>query len=228
MQTDPWRWLQTDRATPWWNMAFDEAMLHYANSFGLPVIRFYTWEGSPGSFGYFQKIRDVESMTSIRPLVRRCSGGGLVDHSQDWTYSVAVPAAHPWWRKTAEDSYRDMHRWCADGLRSLGIEATLAPDPIHAGPGQCFIGAERNDLLIDGRKVAGAAQRRNRHGLLIQGSIQNIDSRSLYPEWIQSMVRSCPGQAEPWTGWQQDKEFTATVKHLHDTRYTSDSWQRRR
>lgn len=227
-----WRWLVTPPASASWNMAFDEALLLHANSRGTSVLRFYSWIGNPATFGYFQHIEDIERMTSDRPLVRRCSGGGLVPHTSDWTYSVAVPVSDPWWGKPAEDSYRDIHQWCVHALGSIGFSATLAPAPDMAGPGQCFVGAEKNDILFEGRKIGGAAQRRNRDGLLIQGSIQCSGTRlpGSPSDWIQAMIQSAPVpvSANPWDDWQQDTHFTDRVGSLANEKYGSDQWNRRR
>jgi lipoate-protein ligase A len=54
----------------------------------------------------------------------------------------------------------------------LNVAATLAAESQKEIPGQCFAGPEKADLLWQGRKIAGAAQRRSRTGLLIQGSVQ--------------------------------------------------------
>jgi lipoate-protein ligase A len=95
-----------------------------------------------------------------------------VPHDRDWTYSVAVPPGHFWYALSAEESYRRIHEWLRDGFARLGVETALSPCCVKEIPGQCFIGAEKHDLLWHGKKIAGAAQRRNKLGLLIQGSVQ--------------------------------------------------------
>lgn len=152
-------------------MAVDQALLERASGLGRPVLRLYSWDRPAASFGYSQRIDVVETLTPLRPLVRRTTGGGVVPHDADWTYSVTVPPDHFWYGLSAVDSYERMHAWLRSAFRWIGFEAVLAPCCDPAGPGQCFVGAEKYDLLYRGRKVAGAAQRRNRLGLLIQGSI---------------------------------------------------------
>src|SRR5207244_2456422 len=88
------------------NMAWDEALLETAPSLGQPVLRFYGWTEAAASFGYFQKYAAVEPMTVLRPLVRRPTGGGLVPHASEWTYSLVFPPWHPWYALTAVESYR--------------------------------------------------------------------------------------------------------------------------
>jgi lipoate-protein ligase A len=153
-------------------MACDEALLESVAAVGRPILRFYSWAAPAASFGYFQAYADVSAMTALRPLVRRPTGGGLVPHEADWTYSVTIPPGDPWHQCKAIDSYRRMHEWLQAAFESQGIAAQLAAARVVDGPGQCFLGAEQYDLVRAGLKLAGAAQRRRRDGLLIQGSVQ--------------------------------------------------------
>lgn len=157
---------------PAWNMAVDEALLATSTLREHPVLRFYGWTEPAATFGYFQHHAEVESRTRLRPLIRRPTGGGIVPHDRDWTYSLAVPPGHPWHRLRAVDSYRTMHEWIVRAFAEISITAELAPCCRKDVPGACFEGYEQFDVLWQGRKIAGAAQRRNQLGLLIQGSIQ--------------------------------------------------------
>ena len=169
------------------NMALDEALLENAISIGRPVLRFYGWTEPAASFGYFQKYADVERWTLLRPLIRRPTGGGLVPHDADWTYSLVVPPTEPWYELSATESYRRMHEWIRAAFEKIGIATELAPCCRKALPGQCFAGHEKYDVLWHERKVAGAAQRRNRRGLLIQGSMQPPPVQVLRTDWEQAM-----------------------------------------
>jgi lipoate-protein ligase A len=153
-------------------MALDEALLENAAATGAPVLRFYGWTEPAATFGYFQKYSEVEKTTHLRPLIRRPTGGGIVPHDTDWTYSFAVPPDHEWHSISAEESYRRVHEWLRLSFAELKVETELAPCCKKSLPGQCFVGYEKFDLLWHGRKIAGAAQRRNKLGMLIQGSIQ--------------------------------------------------------
>ena len=153
-------------------MALDEALLQAAPRLGQPVLRFYSWTEPAASFGYFQKYAEIERMTPLRPLVRRPTGGGLVPHDADWTYSLVFPPGDEWYSLTATDSYRRVHEWIQAAFARLDLATELAPACSKALPGQCFQGYEMFDVLWRGQKIAGAAQRRTRDGLLIQGSVQ--------------------------------------------------------
>ena len=154
------------------NMALDEALLEAMPRLQKPVLRFYGWTEPAASFGYFQKFAEVERTTLLRPLVRRPTGGGIVPHDADWTYSLAFPAGHEWHELKAVESYQRVHERIQHAFAKLDVPTELAPCCKKSLPGQCFVGHEKSDLLWHGKKIAGAAQRRTRDGLLIQGSIQ--------------------------------------------------------
>ena len=153
-------------------MAWDETLLESVARLTSPVLRFYGWTEPAATFGYFQKFADVEGMTKLRPLIRRPTGGGLVPHDADWTYSLAFPPGNPWYELKAVESYRRAHEWVRAAFARSSLVTELSPCCRKEVPGQCFIGAEQFDVLWQDRKIAGAAQRRTRDGLLIQGSIQ--------------------------------------------------------
>jgi lipoyl(octanoyl) transferase len=199
------------------NMAFDLALLESAPDRGRPVLRFYGWTQPAASFGYFQRLQDVERLTQLRPLVRRPTGGGLVPHDADWTYTLCFPPTHPWYALRATQSYERVHSWICSAFRRLNVDTSLAPATRREAPGQCFVGAERNDLLWHGRKIAGAAQRRNRAGLLIQGSIQPPPVPLVKIDWQQAM---CDVASQQWAvSWEplphDGSLLDRTVAHTH-------------
>jgi lipoyl(octanoyl) transferase len=167
-----WLLVNSRKCDAAFNMALDEALLESVSRLGKPVLRFYGWTEPAATFGYFQKFSEVAAATNLRPLIRRPTGGGIVPHDADWTYSAVFPPGHEWHSLKAEASYRRVHDWLRLAFAELKIETELAPCCKTSLPGQCFAGHEKFDLLWRGKKIAGAAQRRNRLGLLIQGSIQ--------------------------------------------------------
>src|SRR5437870_1278746 len=117
-ETTPSSWflLQSGPGSFAFNMALDEALLEAMPRLGKPVLRFYSWTEPAASFGYFQKFRDVEQLTLLRPLVRRPTGGGLVPHADDWTYSLVFPAGGEWFSLKAPESYRRVHEWVREAF----------------------------------------------------------------------------------------------------------------
>lgn len=186
--------LDTGRGAPPWNMALDEALLAEAPNHRTPVLRFYGWSEPAVTFGYFQHYAEVSQLTRIRPLIRRPTGGGIVPHLADWTYSLAIPPEHPWYALRATESYRTMHAWIVAAFARLGVPTELAPCCRKEVPGQCFVGYEQFDVLWHGRKIAGAAQRRNKAGLLIQGSVQPPPPGLERAQWQTAMLDVLPPQ----------------------------------
>ena len=186
-------WLRFDSGanTPAYNMALDEALLENATTLGQPVLRFYDWTEPCATFGYSQKIDQIEAATKLRPLIRRCTGGGLAPHNGDWTYSLIFPPDHEWTRLAATESYQRTHKLLQAAFEKIGVETELAKSCLRPKPGECFEGHELHDLLWNDKKVAGAAQRRNRRGLLIQGSIQQTGDWA-HTNWQDCLSQGCP------------------------------------
>src|SRR5690349_5464521 len=99
-----WKILDTGEGDGAWNMALDEALLEAAATIGGPVMRFYGWTEPAATFGYFQKFEEIAAWTTLRPLIRRPTGGGLVTHDADWTYSVIIPPGTDWYAAKALES----------------------------------------------------------------------------------------------------------------------------
>src|SRR5216117_2340483 len=104
MSSHPWYLLRSGPCAPDFNMALDESLLQAMPRLGKAALRFYGWIQPAASFGYFQKYHIVEQMTTLRPLVRRPTAGGLVPHDSDWTYSLTFPAYHEWYGFSATES----------------------------------------------------------------------------------------------------------------------------
>jgi lipoate-protein ligase A len=166
------------------NMSIDEVLLEQAI---VPTIRFYRWDHPALSFGYFGKFADVADYEAERDVVRRWTGGGIVFHGDDLTYSIIIPASAEFFAASPRWIYAAIHSALRDALSANGEPAELASvaGVADAGAavgdrgynGACFANPVQADVLVNGRKVAGAAQRRTRRGLLQQGSIQLATGR---------------------------------------------------
>lgn len=210
-------------------MALDEALLEAMPRVQKPVLRFYGWAEKAASFGYFQKFSDIERATVLRPLVRRPTGGGLVPHDADWTYSLAFPTDHEWYSVSAVESYRRAHDWIRAAFAKLEIPTELAPCCRKSEPGQCFAGYEKFDLLWHGKKIAGAAQRRNKLGLLIQGSVQPPPLSLKRGDWEMAM-RSAGAEmfGAQWAEWSLDDALNQRVAELVAQKYFQKSYNEKR
>jgi len=161
------------------NMALDFLLLQRYPHAAAIRFRHYEWRGPAFTFGFGQKLGWVRGQlppAERLDLCRRPTGGGIVDHRRDWTYALVIPREHAWWEARASESYHTVHACLAGALRELGQPASVKTqtEPAEsAGPGVCFERAELYDVVHDrtGEKIAGAAQKRNKLGLLLQGSI---------------------------------------------------------
>jgi len=210
-------------------MAVDEAMLESSASLGRPVLRFYGWTEPAATFGYSQAYAEIARWTKLRPLIRRPTGGGLVPHDADWTYSLVFPPNHPWHALKAVESYRRAHEWLQQAFARVDVAAALASCGQKSVPGQCFAGAERFDLIHGGRKIAGAAQRRNRLGLLVQGSVQPAGIPAKRTDWESAMLDgfSFVGQVA-WAGLNLDLRLRQRIGELVQEKYGQPAYNERR
>jgi lipoate-protein ligase A len=244
-----WLLLNSGKCAPALNMALDEALLASASRLGQPVLRFYGWAEPAATFGYFQRYADVERATPLRPLIRRPTGGGIVPHDADWTYSFVVPPGHEWYLLKAEESYRRIHAWIQSAFARMEIETGLAPSrrkseidsalrtPHSALPTACFVGHEKHDLLWRGKKIAGAAQRRNQLGLLIQGSVQPPPfqkteggrQKAERADWENSMCRIAQKQfGVRWQALLSDAALQAHAGELARQKYSQPAYNCKR
>jgi lipoate-protein ligase A len=146
-------------------MALDETMLRLADR---PTLRVYRWAKSEVTFGYPQRWEDALAFAGGRPLTRRCTGGGFVEHGADVTISLAVPAGDPFARLSPAETYARIHAALA---RALGGTKLAGAEDCRPGAA-CFASPAQHDLMANGRKILGGAQRRSREGFLYQGSLQ--------------------------------------------------------
>ena len=151
------------------NMAVDEIILRGVRE---PTLRVYRWLRPAVSFGYFEKISVVENGHPHGELVRRWTGGGIVPHGEDFTYSLFVPAGARFLQMRAADSYCAIHACVAAAMRGSGMQVAVADTDAPKVSQACFENPVRHDVLMGERKIAGAGQRRTHFGLLHQGSIQ--------------------------------------------------------
>jgi len=216
------------------NMAIDEALLQCLT---VPAVRFYRWQSPALSFGYFGRFADVANYEGNRDLVRRWTGGGIVFHGEDLTYSILVPANDVTFAESSMWIYENVHRALCDALGETRRHAILAEGDdfgrfsstiaasragISDASYNCFTTPVRADVMIDGRKVAGAAQRRTRRGLLQQGSIQGTDiGNGLAERFAQALSANCCER-------KVDEEILKLAQKLAQQKYGTESWLRKR
>jgi lipoate-protein ligase A len=194
MEKEIWRFIDTDNGSASFNMALDEALLEW-NSQGKipPVIRFYGWNPATLSIGYFQKAEKEINLAEVKKqglgFVRRPTGGRAVLHEHELTYSVIVSEEHPKMPKTVTEAYRVISEGILKGFHNLGLEAYFSV-PITDEDREslkspqssvCFDASSWYELVVEGRKVAGSAQTRQKGVILQHGSILlDLDEDKLF------------------------------------------------
>jgi lipoate-protein ligase A len=201
------------------NMAVDEALLGRAVA---PILRFYRWRRPSLSFGYFGRYAEVAIEASQREIVRRWTGGGIVPHGGDLTYSIVIPASHPWFARSSLEIYAALHEAMRTALEANGVVATLANAVDPRISEACFVNAVRADVISNGQKIAGAAHRRTRTGLLHQGSIQRGDLPSRFRDDFARVL---------WERFERKTfppEVSERANTIAEAKYATSEWLRRR
>ncbi len=173
-----WRLIYDKPAIGAINMAVDEAIL-WSVSVGLtpPTLRLYAWNPPCLSLGYAQRIADVDLHRAEQlgwHIVRRPTGGRAILHTNELTYSIAVPLGHPLAAGSVVDSYRRISRALITALHRLGIspQADKRADNYKAAVGPvCFEVPSHYEITVNGRKLIGSAQVRRRNGILQHGTL---------------------------------------------------------
>ena len=162
------------------NMALDESMLDRIPPGITAMVRVYRWSEPTLSLGHFQTMPpdDTEAWCHL-PRVTRKTGGGAIVHHHEMTYCLAVASSSTAGKKGHSDKlYRAVHNSIVEALRDLGCNAQLSEtctcnrdSAIGSSPFLCFDRRSPVDVVIDGKKIAGSAQRRTNRGLLQHGSV---------------------------------------------------------
>ena len=224
------------------NMALDFLLLQRYPEPTAPRFRHYEWRGQAFTFGFSQKIEFVRAnwpAGETVDLCRRPTGGGIVDHRNDWTYALVLPRGHSLYDARATQSYRVVHECLAEALRALGqpAEVKMACEPCASDPGVpgedlaktgvCFQRAELYDVVnaATGAKIAGAAMKRNKHGQLFQGSIEKASVGPVDWDDFEARFTTALGRAlgnepreTPWPELHEDEVAGLTEQ------YSSAEW----
>jgi lipoate-protein ligase A len=181
-----WRLVETDppSRSGAFNMGLDAALLESVERGGLPALRFYAWDPPCLSFGRNQPVRGRFDATTIRAsgigLVRRPTGGGAVLHDRELTYAAVLPVGALGSPRAAHEA---INRALVTGLRLLRVPAELSPrrrtataaagagGGVRRDPDICFQAASPGEVVIDGRKLIGSAQRCRQRNILQHGSL---------------------------------------------------------
>lgn len=222
-QTLQWWCDPVERSGPA-NMAIDQWLLE---TVAVPTLRVYHWQPGWGSLGYF--IPHKQAMEAFPGLswVRRWSGGGTVDHRNDWTYTLVVPLGESLAETRGAESYRIVHEALAAVLGLEGRRIQLSGGDGGEANLPCFQNPVCHDLVDEqGNKIAGAGQRRSRHGLLHQGSVSGKPDREqslVRTERLAQVLAAKSQQMRLPPGWPDEAEICR-----RSMRYETADWTHRR
>jgi len=215
------------------NMARDAERLERAASERLhePVLRLFTFDPPGITLGRAQDpARELDLAALTRAGVSwatRPTGGRAIWHEEEWTFSLVTPLGPGGWADSAAAAYERTGRLFAAALQRLGVPAVLAPGSPR-GPGApraragaappCFASTARHEILLEGRKLAGIAQRVSRGALLQQGSVLLGESHTRLAEFVPAPDReglrrelgATAATAGPWLGPDR------SLARLHD------------
>ncbi len=160
-----------------WNMAVDDYLFQSLTDEPQTFLRFYSWKNPTVSLGYSQKAPEVADVEFCKKngidIVRRMTGGKLVLHHKEVTYSLASSDMDVF-TATLNDSYRLISEALMAGLKKMGIAPSLASPPPQEyvrGNLPCFSYPSRNEVEVQGKKIIGSAQKRVGPKFLQHGSI---------------------------------------------------------
>ncbi|WP_456380737.1 lipoate--protein ligase family protein [Hydrogenimonas sp.] len=196
MKLPKWRLIVNEEVSAAWNMAVDEALLRLFRPGDTPILRFYRWNPAL-SFGRFSKPAESVDLDLMEKrgvaCVRRITGGGILIHGGDISYSLVLPSSFAK-EHGVKGSYRHLCRFLIRFYEKLGLSAAFAGDSglPESRSRICLAGREAYDIVIDGEKIGGNAQRHTREAMLQHGSIplrydyERFESLFLAPSGLES------------------------------------------
>jgi lipoate-protein ligase A len=166
------------------NMRYDTALLELADQRVCPVLHLYEWEGDAATYGYFVDPAEYLHLENVSKrglqLARRPTGGGIVFHQWDMAFSVLVPSHCPEFSENTLANYALVNRAVLASVKEFlhSQPLTLTPEDGEAWDEHCksFCMAKptKYDVMWEGKKIAGAAQRKTKKGFLHQGMISLV------------------------------------------------------
>ncbi len=210
-------WVDSTPRPGAWNMAVDQAWLEQG---GAPLLRAYRWDQPTVSIGYAQNLSRLADALPGWPVVRRWTGGGVVFHQDDATYTLMVPAGQRWAETRPVESYRLIHGALAAALVEAGNPGCrLAGQEDVKDLPFCFEAPALHDVIRGTVKVAGAGQRRGRLGLLHQGSVQQVRvDAAFWRNWARRLGKQVREVESP------PRAVLQRAEELAAQRYVRESW----
>ena len=199
MARETWRLIETGFHDAYLNMAIDEVLMVQKQKDKIPsTIRFYGWSPAAFSLGYTQKIEEEINFKVLKSLsldcVSRITGGGIIFHDQEVTYSLAIGPDSYLFSNAVGESFRRLCAGIIKSLKLLAFKANFARDNpsirLNNSDAFCFAAASSYDIIIGNKKLGGNAQRRTKKVIFQHGSIP----LALNYEVVISVLRNFSGR----------------------------------
>jgi lipoyl(octanoyl) transferase len=210
------------------NMAVDEYLMEQARKTGKTTLRLYSWERPAYSVGYFQDVKAISRKMKGASVVRRLTGGGLVPHGKDLTFSLAMRYPNRFFSATdVKDSYLKVNMALLRGLKNISpaldfMDCRGAASARGTGERACFESPTCYDLMLAKKKVVGSSQRRSA-GVLLHQSAMFFDEakEKLIPQVIEGFKAEwkIAFKEEPLNGEEQKE-----IAKLENARYRDQDW----
>ncbi|MCH9632883.1 MAG: Octanoyltransferase LipM [Chlamydiae bacterium] len=174
--------LDTGKNSAQENMALDKKLLSELDPDQLPILHLYDWEKPSATYGHFAKPSLLLNMQGVEDLgldlAKRVTGGGVTFHFCDYAFSFLMPSHHPKFSNNTLENYRFVNKFVyqsvvelieeQEGLNFLEEES---PSEKNEALNFCMAKATKYDVLYQGKKIGGAAQRKTMRGYLHHGTI---------------------------------------------------------
>jgi len=163
-----------------YNMALDEKIFSRYSEDGIPVLRVYRWRAPSFTYGISQSPEEEINLDLCLKnkveIAKRMTGGGVLFHHDEITYSFVCSKDDIGESKDVFVSYRDICAFLINFYQSLGLKASFAllekSFKNRSVPNKlCSASYEKYDIVINGKKIGGNAQKRRREVIFQHGSI---------------------------------------------------------
>lgn len=147
-------------------------------------FRLFGWDGEWVSFGRNQK----PPSTSI-PSVRRPTGGGIVFHKEDTSFSFFISKVSSLWSFNPMRVYLRITNLIKESLEKLGFEISYSHSKEKSGTDYCFERALPHELVMRDKKIMGCSLVKRKEGILGQGTIMLKFEISEFEETLKSLLK---------------------------------------
>lgn len=180
-------------------MDIDKKMLDELSGDSMPILHFYEWKNPSITYGHFiapEKYLNLDNLKKNNiDIARRPTGGGIVFHIWDMAFSFLLPSGHTKFSLNTLDNYFFVNSCVLSSVKNFikskeGSSNLFDLDLFDEDSSSsyckkdyqaffkqsdlnnfCMAMPTKFDVIVKGRKLAGAAQRRTKKGYLHQGTI---------------------------------------------------------